>query len=76
MLFIEEKYENLKYKYEKLQRKYDDLKDRFKKTYSANFRIRHELEPRIKSERNAYDNYVLNGGNSCFSNGINGGCGF
>lgn len=76
---IEEKYENLKYKYEKLQKEYDDLEDRFRKTddelYSANFRIKHELEPRIKSERNAYDNYVLSGGNSCFSHGMNGYCG-
>lgn len=76
---IEEKYENLKYKYEKLQKEYDDLKERFEKTddelYSAKFRIEHELEPRLKFERNAYDNYVLSGGNSCFSQRMNGGCG-
>lgn len=76
---IEERYENLKYKYEKLQKEYDDLQERFKKTddelYRANFRIKHELEPRIKSEMNVYDNYVLSGGDSCFSQGMNGGCG-
>ena len=77
---IEEKYENLKYKYEKLQKEYGDLQREYRKTddklYSANFRIKHELEPRIQSERNAYDRYILSGGDSCFSQGINGGCGF
>ena len=76
---IEERYENLKYKYEKLQREYEDLKREHRKTddelYSANFRIKHELEPRIQSERNAYDRYILSGGDSCFSQGMNGGCG-
>lgn len=77
---IEERYDNLKYKYEKLQREYEDLKREHRKTddelYSANFRIKHELEPRIQSERNAYDRYILSGGDSCFSQGVNGGCGF
>lgn len=76
---IEEKYENLKYKYEKLQREYEGLKRDHRKTddelYSANFRIKHELEPRLQSERNAYDRYVLSGGDSCFSQVMNGGCG-
>lgn len=77
---IEEKYENLKYKYKKLQRKYEDLQREYRKTddklYSANFRIKHELEPRIQSERSAYDCYILSGGDSCFSQVMNGGCGF
>lgn len=76
---IEEKYESLKYKYEKLQKEYNDLQERYRKTddelSNANFRIKHELEPRIKSERNSYDRYILSGGDSCFSRGMNGDCG-
>lgn len=76
---IEEKYENLKYKYEKLQKEYADLRENYKKIddelYHANFRIKHELEPRIKSEQRSYDNYILSGGDSCFAQGMNGGCG-
>lgn len=77
---IEEIYENLKYKYEKIQREYEDLKRELRKTddelSSANFRIKHELEPRIESERRSYDNYILSGGDSCFRQGMSGGCGF
>lgn len=77
---IEERYENLKYKYEKLQREYEDLKREHRKTddelYSAKFRIKHELEPRIESEKRSYDNYILSGGDSCFGQGMSGGCGF
>lgn len=60
----EERYNELKYDYRKLQNKYDELKEKYDKVdsdlYSANFKIRNELEPRIESEKRAYDLWVTN----------------
>lgn len=75
---IEEKYESLLRKYNRLEEKYSELQKNYNnlddELSSANHRIRYELEPRLKSERASYDNYVLSGGNSCFAQGMNGGC--
>ena len=62
MYDIEEKYEILTRKYEKLQREYENLKERFDKQYDelshVNFRVKDELEPRIRAEKRAYDRWV------------------
>lgn len=57
--------ENLEYRVRELRGLLDDanreiarLRDEL---YSANFRIDNELEPRIASDKRAYDNYVTNG---------------
>lgn len=59
-----EKYEELLSEYRSLQRKYNDLQVKYDesldKLYSAKFRIENELEPRIKSEKRAYDNWATN----------------
>ncbi|MDF2841585.1 MAG: hypothetical protein K0R00_11 [Herbinix sp.] len=62
MDYYQEKYETLLRDYKKLQRKCDDLEENNRKLYdqldSANFRIRQELEPRIKREGRRYDAWV------------------
>ena len=64
--YWEDKYESLLYDYKEIQRKYNDLDSKFHKTYndldSAQFKIKTELEPRIKSEERAYDLSVSDGG--------------
>lgn len=76
---IEEKYNQLLRRYEILNADYDKLKEKYEKTddelMRANYKIQYELEPRLKTERRNYDNYVLSGGSSCFTTGMNGGCG-
>jgi hypothetical protein len=78
---LQNKYDNLSWKYDKLSDKYYELEKKYNNTYnelsSAEFKIRTELEPRIKSEHRSYDAYVTSGGSDeCFSNGMNGHCGF
>lgn len=77
----EEKYDKLYYRFNRLSNSYSDLEKRYNDTYnkldSANFKIRDELEPRIKSEQRSYDAYVTSGGgDECFHNGMNSHCGF
>lgn len=76
----EEKYDNLKRKYDRLYDSHNELERRNRKTedelYEANWKVKHELEPRIESEHRSYDSYVLSGGgDECFSNGMSGNCG-
>jgi predicted nuclease with TOPRIM domain len=58
----EEKYNSLLRKYNRLERENEQLKEKYDKTYEkldhANYRISEELEPRIKSEKRAYDRWV------------------
>ena len=77
---LEEKYDSLKRKYDRLYDSHEDLQSKLNKCEdklsSAECRIRNELEPRIQSEREAYDSYVTNGGNDpCFYYGMSGKCG-
>lgn len=64
--YWEEKYNDLKWSYNKLERLYDELKDDYKRKddelYSAEFKIRTELEPRIKQEQRSYDAWVSSPG--------------
>jgi seryl-tRNA synthetase len=64
MDYYEQKYNDLLCKYERLKRKYEELEERYNKLDleldSANFRIRNELEPRIRAEKRAYDAWVTN----------------
>ena len=43
---------------------------------SAEYKIRNELEPRIRQEERAYDRWATDGaGDECFRSGMNGKCG-
>lgn len=57
-----EEYEELKYKILELRKENERLEKRLDLALSlketAEFRIRNELEPRIKRENRAYDNWV------------------
>jgi hypothetical protein len=73
-------YDALLRKYEYRGRRIQELEDTINKLEenlsSANFKIDTELEPRIKREKQSYDEYVTSGGSdSCFNAGINGKCG-
>lgn len=60
----EHKYNNLFYDYQKLKTQYAELKEDYEKLQddlsSANFKLETELEPRIRREKRAYDNWVTN----------------
>lgn len=78
---LEEKYDNLYRRYDRLLDSYRDLEKKYENTYNeldlANFKIRNELEPRIKSEQRSYDSWATSGGgDECFQNGMNGHCGY
>lgn len=61
----DERYQNLLDRYEKLRDKYHKLEDENRHLENdlshANYQIRTELEPRIRREKNTYDNYVTGG---------------
>lgn len=54
--------EDLAYKVKALERKVEELEAENRRYYDDRehyrFRVENELEPRIRSERRAYDNYV------------------
>lgn len=56
--------EDLAYKCRELERKVEALEKENLRLYDDKehykFRVENELEPRIRSERRAYDNYVTN----------------
>lgn len=57
----------------------EDLEKQLDKTRSdkehAEYRVKQELEPRIKAEERVYDIWVSNGGSDpCMRNGMNGNC--
>ncbi len=60
--YYEEKYDDLLREYRRLERKNEELESKLSKArdelYSAEFKIRNELEPRIASKRRAYDNWA------------------
>ena len=77
---LEEKYNTLQRKYHHLEARYEEVvkeNQRLSGELSrAEFRIHHELEPRIKQEKEAYDSFVVNGGSDqCMSYGMYGKCG-
>jgi len=77
----EEKYDNLYRRYDRLSDSYNKLEKENNKLYGqkdhAEYRIRNELEPRIKREQRSYDSWATSGGgDECYQNGMNGHCGF
>jgi predicted nucleic acid-binding Zn-ribbon protein len=58
----EEKYNDLKYEYDRRGRRIEELTQEVKgledRLYSAEYKIRTELEPRIESEKRGYDAYI------------------
>jgi len=76
----DERYESLSRSYRKLEQLNEELTSENIKLRDelslSNYKIEHELKPRIESERNSYDSYVTNGGSSdCFKQGMSGKCG-
>lgn len=64
MDYLQEKYDDLLWEYRKLKREYEKLQQKCRASedelHAANFRISQELEPRIKQEKRAYDNWLAN----------------
>jgi len=60
----EQRYEDLHYEFARLKRCYEDLRQKHSvledKLSSAEFKIKTELEPRIKQEQRMYDKWVTN----------------
>lgn len=76
----EEKYDRLERKYDRLSNSYSELERRFNKSEDelreANWKVKYELEPRIKNEHRSYNDYVISGGSDeCFRSGMSGKCG-
>ena len=77
----EEKYKDLLYDFRQRGYRIEELQIEVNKVANnldhAEYRIRNELEPRIKREQRSYDSWVTSGGSGdeCYQNGMNGHCG-
>lgn len=76
---LEMKYRRLSRNYDEIEEKYEaaqeELKNARDELYSARQRIDNELEPRIKKEKDEYDDFKLRGSNPCFGAALDGACG-